>query len=132
MEQYKQHRSTRGFTLIEVILSISLLAILSATTLVVYQSYQGRNDLDLTSTTFVQMMRRAQVLSKLGSKGTSWSVHVDDNKITLYQGEDFATRDQSHDEVYMLPKNVEIITTPTISGMCEDGANVTVTITPNT
>jgi prepilin-type N-terminal cleavage/methylation domain-containing protein len=54
----------RGFTLIEILLSVALIGILAGLSLPVYQAFQVKNDLSVAVDTVVQSMRRAQMLSR--------------------------------------------------------------------
>lgn len=68
------HTTSRcpGFTLLEVLLCVATLSILGTLSMIVSQSYQSTNDLQLTSSGFAQMMRRAEVLAKTGTGESAW------------------------------------------------------------
>jgi GxxExxY protein len=102
-----------AFTLIEIMLSLSLISIIAAITIPVYQSFQVRNDLDIGATTITQTMRRAQALSRASDTDTTWGVLATTTSITLFQGTNYAARDQSFDEVFDLPGSI------TSSGLSE-------------
>ncbi len=97
-----------GFTLLEVLLCVATLTILGTLTMVVSQSYQSTTDLELTSSGFAQMMRRAEVLAKTGIGESAWSVQVRSDFIILFRGNDFVSRDIAYDESYSVPKTIRI------------------------
>ncbi len=98
--------SNRGFTLIEMLLSIAAIMIIAGFSVPIYQSFQVRNDLDVTATTIAQGARRAQALAEGSDGDTSWGIHVTSTGITLFKGINFSNRDQSLDEVFEMPKSI--------------------------
>lgn len=109
----KKHRSRNAFTLIEVLLSIALIANIAGLSIPVYQSFQVRNGIDLAVLNFVQSARRAWNLAIASEHDSSWGVRAEVGKITLFKGESFSARDTSYDETFDV---LEIIT---ISGNSE-------------
>jgi prepilin-type N-terminal cleavage/methylation domain-containing protein len=55
----------QGFTMIEVALSLSILAIMFAMSMPMYRIFMIRNDLDIATMNLVQNLRRAQTLSQV-------------------------------------------------------------------
>jgi len=98
--------SSKGFTLIELILVIATITVLAAISVPVYSLLQVRNDLDVATNTTVQTLRRAQVLSQGVDGDTSWGVKLQQTDITLFKGISYALRDTNFDEVYTLSGNV--------------------------
>jgi prepilin-type N-terminal cleavage/methylation domain-containing protein len=123
------YRNQSGFTLLEVILTVTLLGILGAVSIGMYFSYKSSTDLELTSQTLAQMLRRAQTLARSWANQSDWGVSVEDDALVLFRGDDFGARDTAFDETYPIPQTLQIMNTPTLTGTCETGAMVTVTIT---
>ena len=94
---------TEGITLIEVTLSIALIAIIAGISVPVYQSFQARNDLDIATVTIAHSLRRAQLLSQASDGDTNWGVVVQSTAISLFKGISYAARDASYDEIFDLP-----------------------------
>lgn len=102
----------RGVTLIEILLSVALITALAGFSLPLMSSFQSRNDLDLTSSTIVSAIRRAQVLSLSSVSDSSWGVSMSSTSTTLFAGNSYATRDITLDESY---NNSGTITTSGLS-----------------
>lgn len=98
--------SSRGFTLLEVLLSLATIAGIAGISMPIYQSFQVRNDLDIAATTMAQSFRRAQVLAKASDGDASWGVHIQSGSITLFKGTSFAARDTTLDEIFVVPTSI--------------------------
>lgn len=98
----------KGFTLIEILLSITLISIIAGIGIPIYQSFQNRNSLNLATEGFVQLLRRAQTLSRAVDGDTSWGVYIASNTITLFQGLDFTNRNADFDELFDISSSVSI------------------------
>ena len=97
---------SRGFTLIEVVLSITILIMIFTVAAPIYQDYQIRNNLDISASTIVENLRRAQVLSEAVDGDSTWGVNVSSGIVTLFKGPNFAGRDPSFDETTDLPSAI--------------------------
>lgn len=97
----------RGFTLIEVLLSVALLSVLSALSMPVYVDSVKRNDVHIAADTVTQTLRRAQALSRASQGDSEWGVHVAAGAITLYRGTDYnLDRDAGFEETFEVPEHV--------------------------
>lgn len=99
---YKQ----KGFTLLETLLSIAVISLIAGIGVPVYQSFQVRDDLDISTTTIVQSARRAEILAQASDGDTSWGLHIQSGNIVLFKGASYATRDSSYDEIFDLPTSI--------------------------
>lgn len=106
-KQFKLKKSA-GFTLLEALLTFGLVAILAGISIPVYQSFQQRNDLDIAANTCVQSLRRAQTLSQATASDSSWGVYISTGNITIYQGTNYASRDENFDEFFSVPVSVSV------------------------
>lgn len=102
-----------GFTLLEVVLTVSVIAALMALAIPVYQSFQVKNDLDIAAQTMAQSLRRAQILAQAVEGDASWGVQAASGAIVLFKGVNFATRDPNYDETFEVPGSI------TSSGLLE-------------
>lgn len=96
----------QGFTLIEVLLSVTIISMLVGISLPVYETYARRNDLEITTQGTVAMLRRAAIYARAVNDDSAWGVRVESTKVTLFQGTNFATRDTAVDEVLLIPGSI--------------------------
>lgn len=103
----------RGFTLIEMLLSVALIGIIAAIGTPIYQSFQVRNDLDIATQTIVQNISRAKILARSMDRNSAWGVKIQTGDVTLFQGSSYNNRDITLDE------STAISTSITTSGTLE-------------
>jgi type II secretory pathway pseudopilin PulG len=97
--------------MIEMTLSVAVLAIIFSMTVPMYRGFSIRNDMDIAVTTLVEDFRRAQILSQINDGDSMWGVHIATGSILIYKGSSYALRDQTFDE------NTDIATSISISGL---------------
>lgn len=95
-----------GFSLLEVMLTISLLALIAAFSAPAFMSLQNRNDVDIATSASAQALRRAQSLSEAMWKDSEWSVHFENNQVTIFKGTTYSTRTTSEDDINNLSGGV--------------------------
>ncbi len=95
-----EQKLVRGFTLFEMLLVMSLLAMMAFIAVPVYQTFQVSNDLDSAEENMVQALKRAQSLAHSGKNDSNWGVHLVAGTITLFNGNSYATRDSNYDESF--------------------------------
>lgn len=96
----------KGFSLIEMLLSVVIIGILAGISAPVWGNLQIKNDLDIAATTVTQTLRRAQMLSWAIDGDSSWGVHTGEGKIVLFKGSTYAGRDSNYDEIFDLPSDI--------------------------
>ncbi len=102
-----------GFTLIEVLLSVALIAGAFAVTGPVLHSFYLWSELNVVATETAQSLRRAQVLARSGQDDSQWGVRIDSGLVTIFQGPSYAGRDSTYDELMTYPQAI------TASGLSE-------------
>lgn len=123
----------RGFTLIEVLLSIALISLIVGIGTPLYQSFQNKNELDIATTTVVQSLRRAQTLSRTGEGDSAWGVRIALGSITVFRGTVYATRNQSFDENFqmstqILPSGLTEVVFQKFTGTPQSSGTLTLTL----
>lgn len=103
----------RGFTLIEMLLSVGIIALLAGMSLPLYQSFDTRNELDITAQSLASALRRSQVYARGANDDSQWGVRIQSGAITLFKGASFAGRDATYDEVTVVSPSTAV------SGMSE-------------
>ena len=109
--------NNQAFSTIEMLLSISIVALLAGISIPIYNALRLRNDLEIATFTIAGTIRRAEHLAQAVDGDTSWGVFVEDGSITLFKGlfngASFSSRDANFDEVYEIARSI------TISGLTE-------------
>lgn len=122
----------RGFTLLELLLVIAIIGVIAGTSIPIYQSFQTKNDIDLAAYELASSLRRAQLLSRANDGDATWGVFIEQGRMTLFQGENFANRNPEEDEVYecstaITPTGINEITFEKMTGRPESTGTITLT-----
>jgi prepilin-type N-terminal cleavage/methylation domain-containing protein len=102
-----------GYTLIEEVVVVGIIAVLAVFALPVYSNLQNSNGLDVTVNTLVQDLYQAQILSRNEENSSAYGVYITNQTITLYAGSSYATRNTSTANVFTMPVSI------TVSGLSE-------------
>jgi type II secretory pathway pseudopilin PulG len=97
---------TKGFSILEALLSVAIIVIIAAIMVPIYYSTQSRNDLEVAANAVVQSLRRAQALSEASQNDGTWGVSVATGSITLFKGTTYAARDTAYDEISDMAGNI--------------------------
>ena len=83
------HKNKKGFSLIEILISISILAVISSSAFIWFVSYQRQTELDSASKIIRSALRDAQSRSISGKDNKKWGVLFDsgNNKFVLFRDE---------------------------------------------
>jgi len=99
---------SKGFSLIEVLLSIVLIGILAGVSVPAYYTLFYRNDLNVAKNQIVQSLRRASTLSSASDGDTTWGVKIESGNIIIFKGINYAVRDTTYDEAYQISSSIDI------------------------
>lgn len=104
-----------GFTLIEILLVVILLAALMGLTIPVGLRFLSNEQLTSAGDDVIQTLRRAQELSRIQERDSSYGVFFTSSGYTFFKGSSYSTRDIVFDEIYELPSGVTVATNLTAS-----------------
>lgn len=111
-ETDKKSRSTRmGFTLIEFAISVGVIAVITTVAVPEAMKYHYRTDLETAVTQTIQAIGVAQSYAQNGKNASSWGFYAPDG--IVFQGEDYASRDSTHDVSFPVPPSI------TVTGLLE-------------
>lgn len=92
----------KGFTLIEILLVVGILAILFTLTLPVTLDFYKSQQLDGSAQGIIQALRRAQLKAMSGENDLSFGVYLTNDNYILFRGISYESRDFQYDEVFDL------------------------------
>lgn len=96
----------RGFTLLEVVLSLAVLSALAFAGFIFSRTIIIDADLDSSATGFVENARRAQMLSRGSDGDSTWGIHIQNGSMTLFKGANYGSRDSLYDEIIDIPTTI--------------------------
>lgn len=99
-------KNSSGFTLLEILLVLSVMVILAGITIPIAWPFVMQNDLDVSAGITLQTLRRAQSLAMSMQEDSAWGVELEPQTIILFKGPDFNSRDSAFDEVTALTRPV--------------------------
>src|SRR3989339_252576 len=104
----------RGFTLVELSITIAIIIILAVVSAPIYGSLQVRTQLGESSAQIVQALRGARELSVAGYKSQAHGIYLNFNNLgadsyVAYQGLSYAARDTAYDQVFVLEKALSFV-----------------------
>ena|SRR3990167_9711247 len=99
-------KNDRGLILLEVLLSLAVIAILAGLSYPFATTMLKKNDLDTATNIIAQTLRRAQILSQAVDGDISWGVKVQSGSINLFKGTGYTLRDSNFDETFEVPSTI--------------------------
>lgn len=86
----------RGFTLIEILIVIGLIASLAMITVPVYDNWGLKTSINEAEYNIIEALRLAQEKSIANDLNFSWGVHFSGNHIIVFKGNVFSSDDQDN------------------------------------
>lgn len=96
----------KGFSLIEVIVVLAIIAVISASGFSVYKIWQSKNTLTNGRMILVSALYEAKTMATMGNNDSNWGVKNLSGKIVVFSGDSYNTRDTSKDKNFDLPIGV--------------------------
>jgi len=96
----------KGFTSIELMLTIAIIAIIASFSLPVSISFMNKNNLDIAANSFSQDMHQAQTYAKAMKNDSQWGVKVNTGEVVLFKGSTYTGRDTAYDEIISISSSI--------------------------
>lgn len=97
-----------AFTLIEVLLSITVLGILAGVSAPLVINFQKKNDINNVINILQTTVEKASWKSSSTTQDSNWGVDIRNSTITLFKGNTYSTRDATYDETYTITDNITL------------------------
>ncbi len=104
-----------GFTLVEILIVISIFIILAAVSIPIYSNWQNSTVLHASTVTIKEALELVKARSKAGYNNISHGVYFDVNAsssdaFTIYQGSNYLSREPAHDLITELDEVLNLTT----------------------
>ena len=103
-EGYPQNK--QGFTLLEIVITASILILIGAIAFVSFTNSRNIRDLNATGINILSVLQRAQSKTLASEDGSSWGVHLENARYLIFKGPNFAGATSTQE--YVLPPALEI------------------------
>lgn len=98
--RYNKKSFYRGFSLLELIIVISIFSIFAGMTTTTYYSMKSHTNLELATGSLVEAVRFAQSSAQSGKGDSKWGVKTLTDKIVIFKGNDYTSRDTAFDSTF--------------------------------
>lgn len=105
----KIKNSVRGFTLIEILLVISIMTIIGVFVPPIGMSFYRAQQLNETSDGLMSALRQAQIFALTDKGNQSYGVYIQQDKYVVFKGAEYATRVESEDLVFPIATSVSVV-----------------------
>jgi len=92
--------------MLEVLLSLAIIALIAGISVPIYQALQIRNNLNIAAISTTQTWRRAQILAAAADGDSPWGVYATTGGLTLFKGANYVARDNTFDEIIEIPTSI--------------------------
>ncbi len=90
---------SQGFSLVEIIIVIGIIALLGGISTSVYNSFKAHENLEIATTGVVEAIRHAQGNSQVGKGDSVWGVKILSDSVLIFKGSSYTSRDSSADQL---------------------------------
>ncbi len=105
---FQARYNTQGFSLIEVMVVVGLLALFAGAVGPVYRTVQTKTNLDIAVAGVASAYRRAQAASQSGNADANWGVKFFTTHTVVFAGNSYAVRQASYDEKLDFPDDTTV------------------------
>jgi len=97
----------KGFTLIEIIIVISIMAFLVSAGIVSYRSFEKSTELEKTAHNIMSVLKLAQSKTTASEDASQYGVHFESDKYILFKGNIYQSEAEDN-KTYNIPNRLEI------------------------
>lgn len=97
-----------GFTIVELLIVISIIFILGALSSAFYSRFFLQNTLQATNDQIIEELHTAQMFSIQGQNNSAWGVKYLPGKLVMFSGSDYVSRNSNLDRFYDLNSGVNV------------------------
>lgn len=101
-------KNKNAFSLIEITLVVAIIGIVLSISLPAFSQLFFRNSLDTAIEKTKTELYRAQNFARASKNDTNWGVYLEDDRIILFSGNSYSSRNSSLDEIEYLSGQLEI------------------------
>ncbi len=98
----------RGFSIVELLITISIMSVLGAIVLTTYSSIRKTSETIVASNVFADTLKSASLKARTMEFDSSWGVKIIATDIVLFSGNTYTTRVQSRDVLYDIPDSLTV------------------------
>lgn len=114
MSYYMENKYSYGFTLLEITISVGIVVLIAAISLVSFVNSRNVRDLTTSAQNVLSVLRLAQSKALGGEDNTQWGVRLEQAQFILFRGAAFSGSTLT--QTYTLPTSVEIANTALSGG----------------
>lgn len=96
-----------GFTLLEIILGLAVIAIISGILLSAFASFREAGQLTEAHSSIIGILKDARSRTLASKNNSNYGAHFEETKTVLFKGSAYSSSDTSN-ETYLLPAGIKI------------------------
>ncbi|MDH4330336.1 MAG: hypothetical protein OEV93_02170 [Candidatus Moranbacteria bacterium] len=100
-------KNTKGASLIEVVISMSIILIFVSVSVPAYRAVREKNNVNIAVTSLVKSLRYAQSMSLANRGDGDWGVRVRTGEVIVFKGSNYGNRDSDFDLILEVSSNVD-------------------------
>ena len=101
-------KNRRGFTLVETMVTLSVIGVVAAGSVGAYQTLRSSTDLKIAAATLAEALYQAEARAQAVAGDSPWGVRVDPAALTIFRGSAYASRAAEDDIILSVPSRIAI------------------------